>query len=54
FKIVPGNTDPSKLSEKILKILTKELNLKGLSVLKDEIIRALPGKSEIDKVIKIE
>jgi len=54
FKLVPGSLDPSKLSEKILKILSKELNLKGLNVLKEEIIMSLPGKSEIDKVIKIE
>lgn len=43
----PGDDDPSKLSQKILKIFQEKLKIKGLKVLQEDIIRALPGRSKI-------
>jgi predicted ribosome quality control (RQC) complex YloA/Tae2 family protein len=53
FKLVPGDEDQNKIADKIIKIFERESGHKGLKVIKDEIIRVLPGKSIISKVIKI-
>ncbi|MFP3259643.1 MAG: ribosome rescue protein RqcH [Sulfolobus sp.] len=45
--IVPGDEDPSKLADKIIKQLSSKNNIKGLKVFKEDLIRSLPGKSRI-------
>ena len=47
FIVEPGDEDPSKLSQKILKILQDKLRVKGLKILLDDIAKSLPGKSRI-------
>ena len=47
FIIEPGDEDPSKLSQKIIKILQEKLKVKGLKILQDDIAKSLPGKSRI-------
>jgi len=47
FVVEPGDEDPSKLSQKILKILQEKLRVKGLKILQDDLAKSLPGKSRI-------
>ena len=47
FVVEPGEEDPSKLSQKITKILQEKLKVKGLKILQDDIAKSLPGKSRI-------
>ena len=47
FVIEPGEEDPSKLSQKIIRILQEKLKVKGLKILQDDIAKSLPGKSRI-------
>ncbi len=45
IRAIPGDEDPEKVAAKIIKVISREgLEISGL---KDEIMRALPGKSKI-------
>jgi len=43
----PGDEDLEEISEKILRYLSQSSGVKGLRILKEEIIRQLPGKSRL-------
>jgi predicted ribosome quality control (RQC) complex YloA/Tae2 family protein len=45
--ISPGDDDPSKLADKIIKYFYEKFGIKGLRALKEDIIREIPGKSKL-------
>ncbi|WP_240938909.1 Rqc2 family fibronectin-binding protein [Metallosphaera hakonensis] len=45
--LVPGDTELEKLSDRISKIFARSIGVHTLKVLKDEIIRMIPGKSKL-------
>ncbi|EHP69343.1 putative RNA-binding protein, snRNP like protein [Metallosphaera yellowstonensis MK1] len=45
--LTPGDNDVDKVAERVVKILTRGSELKGLKTLKEEIAKLIPGKSKI-------
>ncbi|BCU70397.1 RNA-binding protein [Stygiolobus caldivivus] len=45
--VSPGDEDPSKLGEKIIKYFHDKFGIQGLKAIKEDLIREIPGKSRI-------
>jgi len=48
--IVPGDETPEKIANAFLEYVKKNINIEFPSVIGDEIIREIPGKSKVIKL----